>query len=42
MADRLFWIAFSRLVANWRDHVIAIHPDTVIRWHRDGFRRYWA
>jgi len=40
--DRLFWIAFSRFVANWRDSVIAIHPDTVVRWHREGFRRYWA
>ena len=40
--DRLFWIAFSRLVTNWRDSVIAIHPDTVVRWHREGFRRYLA
>lgn len=38
--DRLFWIAFSRFVANWRDSVIAIHPDTVVRWHREGFRGY--
>jgi len=40
--DRLLWIAFSRLVVNWRNSVIAIHPDTVVRWHREGFRRYWA
>ena len=20
----------------------ALHPDTVVRWHREGFRRYWA
>ena len=19
----------------------ALHPDTVVRWHREGFRRYW-
>jgi len=38
----LLWIAFSRLVVNWRNSVIAIHPDTVVRWHREGFRRYWA
>jgi putative transposase len=40
--DRLFWIAFVRFVHNWRENVIALHPDTIVRWHREGFRRYWA
>ena len=42
MIDRLFWSAFSRNVANWRGNLIVLHPDTVVRWHRAGFRRYWA
>ncbi len=40
--DRLLWVAFSRNVTNWRGNLIALHPDTVVRWHREGFRRYWA
>jgi transposase InsO family protein len=40
--DRIFWIAFSRSVNNWRENLIALHPDTIVRWHRTGFRRYWA
>ena len=42
ITDRLVWKVFCRFFTNWRDHVIAIHPDTVVRWHREGFRRYWA
>jgi hypothetical protein len=40
--DRLFWLTFARSVGNWRENLIALHPDTVVRWHREGFRRYWA
>lgn len=41
MTDKLFWILFSRLIENWRQLLHALHPDTVVRWHREGFRRYW-
>jgi transposase InsO family protein len=40
--DRFFWIAFSRYVKSWRKMLWALHPDTVVRWHRRGFRRYWT
>lgn len=39
--DRLFWILFSRYVDGWRAMLHALHPDTVVRWHRQGFRLYW-
>ena len=38
--DRLFWICLSRLRKDWRDALIIIKPDTVIKWHREGFRLY--
>ncbi len=41
-ADRLFWVLFSTYVNGWRSMLHALHPDTVVRWHREGFRRYWA
>jgi hypothetical protein len=40
MLDRFFWISFARFVSDWRKSVIASHPDTIVRWHRVGFRRY--
>ena len=41
MADKLFWILFSRYVDGWREILHGLHPDTVVRWHRQGFRLYW-
>jgi putative transposase len=40
--DRLFWIARKRLWSGWRGSLILVTPDTVVRWHRAGFRSYWA
>jgi putative transposase len=40
--DRLFWILFSKYVEGWRSMLHSLHPDTVMRWHRQGFRRYWT
>ena len=36
--DRVFWVLFSRYVDGWRNALHTLHPDTVIRWHRQGFR----
>jgi putative transposase len=39
--DRLFWVCLSRLWAGWRSALVVIQPDTVIHWHRQGFRLWW-
>jgi transposase InsO family protein len=39
--DRMFWILFSRYVDGWRHILHGLHPDTVVRWHKQGFRLYW-
>ncbi len=39
--DRAFWIALSRFWPRWTDALVIVKPDTVIRWHRKGFRLYW-
>ena len=41
-ADRLLWIALRWFWDRWRDSLVLVHPATVVRWHREGFRRYWA
>ena len=39
--DRLFWIALSRLWQDWRSSLIIVKPETVVKWHRQGFQLYW-
>ena len=39
--DRAFWTVLSQLWPRWKDHLVVVRPETVVRWHRQGFRRYW-
>ncbi len=39
--DRLFWVALSRLWRGWRSALVLVQPETVVRWHRLGFRLFW-
>ena len=41
-ADRAFWIALWHLWPDWHDALIFVKPETVIRWHRNGFKLYWT
>ncbi len=37
----LLWVVLSRIWRDWRKPLTIVQPDTVIRWHRQGFRLYW-
>ena len=39
--DRWFWIVVSRIWKDWRQALIIVKPETVIKWHRQGFKMYW-
>jgi len=39
--DRLFWICLHRIWPKWTTALTIVKPETVIRWHRKGFRLYW-
>jgi putative transposase len=39
--DRTFWVMLSRLWPHWKSHLVVVRPETVVRWHRLGFHRYW-
>ena len=41
-ADRLLWVWFSRVWSEWRAALVIVKPDTVIAWHRHGFRLAWT
>jgi hypothetical protein len=40
--DRLFWVVARRFWAQWKKALVIVLPDTVVRWHRSGFKLYWA
>jgi putative transposase len=40
--DRLFWIGLARIWAGWRQALVIVTPDTVLRWQRRRFRKYWT
>jgi transposase InsO family protein len=40
--DRVFWVWLSRLWNDWRSALLILKPETVIAWHRKGFRLYWG
>src|SRR6266403_6236610 len=39
---RAFWVWLSRRWAGWRKALYVVRPETVIRWHRQGFRAFWT
>src|ERR1700756_113659 len=39
--DKLFWVIARRVWSAWKHSLIIVTPETVVRWHRGGFRLYW-
>jgi hypothetical protein len=40
--DRLWWVGLARVWAGWRQPLVIVTPDTVLRWQRRRFREYWT
>src|SRR5579864_2507993 len=40
--DRVLWVGLSRVWSGWRDALVFVQPDTVVRWQRERFRKFWA
>src|SRR5947207_6337321 len=41
-SDRLFWVALSRVWAGWRQALVIMSPNTVLRWQRRRFCEHWT
>ena len=39
--DRAFWMLLSKVWSGWSHVILLVKPETVIRWHRMGFRLFW-
>src|ERR1700747_2710291 len=40
--DKLFWVPACRFRTDWRRFLLVVTPETVVRWHRAGFRLHWS
>ena len=40
--DRRLWVWFSRAWDQWRTVLVIVKPETVVAWHRRGFRLFWT
>jgi transposase InsO family protein len=41
-ADRFLWVWLSGVWRGWRSALVIVKPETVIEWHRKGFRLFWT
>jgi uncharacterized membrane protein len=41
LLDKLFWVIARRVWSGWKRALLVVTPETVVRWHRAGFRMYW-
>ncbi len=39
--DRRFWVLACQLFSGWHQSLIVVRPDTVVSWHRKGWKAYW-
>src|SRR5436853_2570669 len=40
--DRLLWMCLSCRCSDWRSALAIVQPETVLAWHRAGFRLFWT
>src|SRR5437870_12254381 len=41
-SDRLFWVGLATVWAGWRQALVIVSPNTVLRWQRRRFREHWT
>jgi len=40
-ADRIFWVWLHHVWSDWKSALMIVKPETVVTWHRKGFRLFW-
>jgi putative transposase len=40
--DRIFWVVLRSVWSDWRHPLLYVQADTVVRWQRERFRKFWA
>src|SRR5947208_10023088 len=40
--DRIFWVTLRSVWSDWRHPLLYVQADSVVRWQRERFRKFWA
>ncbi len=40
-ADRALMVLLSSKLRSWKNALLIVQPDTLLRWHRKGYRLFW-
>jgi putative transposase len=40
-ADRILLVLLARMVRAWKQALVIVQPETLVRWHRQGFKLFW-
>jgi len=40
-SDRFFFSVLTNILSSWKNTLLIIKPETVIKWHQQGFKLYW-
>ena len=41
LLDKVFWVAARQVWCDWKQSLLIVLPETVVQWHRAGFKLYW-
>jgi putative transposase len=39
--DRMLLVLLAKMARNWKQALFIVQPETLLRWHRQGFKLYW-
>ncbi len=39
--DRMLLVLLARMVRAWKQALLIVQEETLLRWHRQGFRLFW-
>jgi hypothetical protein len=39
--DRMLLVLLARMVRTWKQALFIVQPETLLRWHRQGFKLFW-
>jgi hypothetical protein len=41
-SGQTLWVVLRRFWPGWKNALVIVHPETVVAWHRAGFKLYWT
>jgi putative transposase len=39
--DRILLVLLAKIVRSWKQALVIVQPETLLRWHRQGYKLFW-